>query len=66
MKAFRDPLVVISILLGLLGGMQAGWSYLSPLIEKHPTGFGVVMFVISTLTGTLAAARAAASGTQDR
>lgn len=61
MKSLKNPLVLISVLLGALGGLQAAWGHLTPLIEQYPTAFGLAMVAISTLTGALGAARALAT-----
>lgn len=54
-KYTKDPLLWISILLAMAGGVQANTGYLSDLATKHPTAFGLTMTGISILTGALTA-----------
>ena len=47
MNHAKDPLLGLSVLLAILGALQASQGLLTQLIEKYPTTFGISMTVIS-------------------
>lgn len=51
----RDPLLIISVLLAVTGGIQASTGALSMLADEYPLAFGLAMTAISVVTGVLTA-----------
>lgn len=49
----KDPLVWISVLLAITGGIQASTGLLSTVASEYPTVFGLVMTGISVTTAVL-------------
>lgn len=50
---FKDPLLLVSVLLAITGGLQASQGLLSEAIKQHPIGFGIAMTITSCVTGAL-------------
>jgi hypothetical protein len=49
----KDPMLNISIALAALGAIQASTNLLTPLLQRYPTAFGLVMTGISVVTAVL-------------
>lgn len=49
----KDPLLIVSIILGALGGLQAGLGVLTDAVKEYPVAFGLFITLISTITGGL-------------
>jgi hypothetical protein len=50
---WKDPLLIVSILLAITGAIQASTGYFSDMMTAHPIRFGLGMTAVSIVTGVL-------------